>query len=50
MAAAGPGTRKQSRRWDEHQSEMRSEFRRVYDAIKAVADKQEQSIGALGAR
>jgi hypothetical protein len=29
---------------------MRSEFRRVYDAINAVADKQEQSIGALGAR
>ena len=50
MAAAGPGTREQSRRWDEHQSEMRSEFRRVYDAIKAVADKQHRSIGALGAR
>ena len=29
---------------------MRSEFRRVYDAIKAVADKQDRSIGALGAR
>ena len=29
---------------------MRSEFRRVYDAIKAVADKQHRSIGALGAR
>ena len=29
---------------------MRSEFRSVYDAIKAVADKQKHSIGALGAR
>ena len=29
---------------------MRSKFRSVYDAIKAVADKQGRSIGALGAR
>ncbi len=40
----------QNRKWDEHQAEMREEFRRVYESIKAIADKHDRSIGALGSR
>jgi hypothetical protein len=39
-----------NRTWDEHKAEMREEFRRVYESIKAIADKHDRSIGALGSR
>ena len=44
---------KQNRKWDEqHQKweDAKLEFARMHEAIMAVAQKQERSIGALGAR
>jgi len=40
----------QNRKWDENNTQMREEFKRTHEEIMAVATKQEQNIGALGAR
>jgi len=40
----------QNRKWDENNAQMREEFKRTHEEIMAVATKQEQNIGALGAR
>ena len=40
----------QNRKWDGHQADMREEFRGVYESIKAIAEKHDRSIGALGSR
>ena len=37
----------QNRKVDEHRAEMRQEFRRVYESIKAIAEEHDRSIGAF---
>ena len=40
----------QERKWDENNTRMDAELKRIHEEIMAVATKQDQSIGALGAR
>ncbi|MEE4379903.1 MAG: DUF3782 domain-containing protein [Candidatus Competibacteraceae bacterium] len=40
----------QNRKWDENNAQMREQFKRTHEEIMAIATKQEQNIGALGAR
>ncbi|MEZ5582542.1 MAG: DUF3782 domain-containing protein [Candidatus Competibacteraceae bacterium] len=40
----------QNRKWDENNAQMREEFKRTHEEIMAIATKQEQNMGALGAR
>ena len=39
-----------ARKWDEHQTEQREEFKRIHEEIMAQAQQHDRSIGALGSR